>query len=749
LLLRDLASYYTIIINYIKLFFIIHFVNNINVNNINNKDKSINTSNNKYLNNTNFNQSLDIATTIKNNYFDKINSTNCKNRFNSLQFPIINETLEFQISIYKNLIQELNSYPPNHKLIKNITTEETNALKRFNKEKPFIICQCDKNVGSAIISHENYINITEDHLNNDNYYTKLDENPLDELIIKVNDKLEDLLINKHISKKLFRSFKVDKPELGKFRSLPKLHKNKFGIRPIINCMKQPTNNICFFIDCILQQHVIQMDSFIKDSTTILQSCNNLFFTNINEIQLISADFESLYTNIKHDDAIDIISEIIEDNEDYDKHGFIELLKLVLYNNFFTFNNCFYHQIRGIAMGIKCGPSIANLVVHKYEKVWLNNNHPIIYKRFIDDIFIITSDQNSIISLKDSFNYLKLNIITGTSVIFLDLNISLNFVLKTLNFTLHIKPTNTFSYLLYNSNHPLSIKENIPKSLFIRVRRICSNIQDYYFFSYTIAFELEKRGFDLKTLFKIINNISKLDRNHLLKYKNKKINKFNNYNTKKFILKYYYDNNITNLENIFKRSFLDNFSNLHLYNNVKLLSIRKLLPNLISSFCFNFKTPFIKKSFCNKCINLNCNICHYLNSNSIIPFNLSNQNIGIPIQKNSNCNSSCIIYFIFCNLCNAYYIGHSSKSAKIRIQQHIYNIKNCIPYTKNISCVALHFNLKNHNYKKNFSFYIFDSNLTLIERLNFESFFINLFKKCNFYIINDSIPKLFQRRINFT
>ena len=45
--------------------------------------------------------------------------------------------------------------------------------------------------------------------------------------------------------------------------------------------------------------------------------------------------------------------------------------------------------------------------------------------------------------------------------------------------MYIKPTNTFSYLLTNSNHPEFIFNNIPKSLFIRIRRICDSLIDYY------------------------------------------------------------------------------------------------------------------------------------------------------------------------------------------------------------------------------------------------------------------------------
>ena len=56
---------------------------------------------------------------------------------------------------------------------------------------------------------------------------------------------------------------------------------------------------------------------------------------------------------------------------------------------------FYRQIKGIAMGSKSGPSIANIFVFIFEKEFLRIHRPIFYKRFIDDIFMI---------IKKGFNF---------------------------------------------------------------------------------------------------------------------------------------------------------------------------------------------------------------------------------------------------------------------------------------------------------------------------------------------------------
>jgi hypothetical protein len=85
--------------------------------------------------------------------------------------------------------------------------------------------------------------------------------------------------------------------------------------------------------------------------------------------------------------------------------------------------------------------------------------------------------------------LNLNIVHAKSICFLDLLISYDYITHNLKFSLNIKPTNTFSYLLKGSNHLDFIFNNIPKSLFIRIRRICSEYSDYLYFSIKLACQL--------------------------------------------------------------------------------------------------------------------------------------------------------------------------------------------------------------------------------------------------------------------
>ena len=113
--------------------------------------------------------------------------------------------------------------------------------------------------------------------------------------------------------------------------MPKLHKNKFGIRPIINCDCHPTSRISLLIDCLLKPLVYITESFIQDAQ---KTANLRFATNC---LLYSCDFDSLYTNIKLQEALDIICDYVKDKLDFSHLNIVAFRKLleILFNyNYF-------------------------------------------------------------------------------------------------------------------------------------------------------------------------------------------------------------------------------------------------------------------------------------------------------------------------------------------------------------------------------------------------------------------------------
>jgi hypothetical protein len=392
------------------------------------------------------------------------------------------------------------------------------------------------------------------------------------------------------------------------------------------------------------------------------------------------------------------------------------------------------------MGCKCGPSVANLYLYILEKNWVSlNSSSILYKRFIDDIFIASTTELDLNEFSTQFNYLKLNINNDKSVIFLDLKIKFEPLTKKLVFNLYIKPTNSCSYLMPISNHPKHIFDNIPVSLFTRIRRICTFYTDYLANSRNLIVQLVKQGYDLKKVTGISRSIGKKSRSELLPYKNKVNEK--NTNLKYFI---HFEQNFGQLNNLVKDSFDKIKMNSSYIKDKKLMIVNKIEKNMGSLFILNFKLSNTKNLYSDKCNKTECKTCKYTEKSYYVYY----KNYSIPIQSNSNCDSLGIVYIIKCKKCNIFYIGESYRSARTRISDHLYSIKK---FSKNIrkslvnfekcSEVSIHFNISGHK-EEDFSFYLFKSELNNdLIRKSTETDLINFFLKFEIPIINKKIPKI--------
>ena len=194
--------------------------------------------------------------------------------------------------------------------------------------------------------------------------------------------------------------------------------------------------------------------------------------------------------------------------------------------------------------------------------------------------------------------------------FLDMNISYNQITNKLKYSLYTKETNTFSYLLPISNHPSHIFVNIPKSLFIRIRRICSDYYDFTDAAKKLGEHLFLRDYNPESIRKTFNTISNINRNSLIQYKQK--NKFLDFSKNiPFFTKF--ECSLSNFNKIiyssyFKTSFLNS-----VLNNFKLNIVNTININLNKLFVHNFNIPSIsifKTIKCNKCF-----CCKFIYENS--------------------------------------------------------------------------------------------------------------------------------------
>ena len=358
------------------------------------------------------------------------------------------------------------------------------------------------------------------------------------------------------------------------------------------------------------------------------------------------------------------------------------------------------------------------------------------------MFLATEEELNDLELKKHFGYLKLNIVTGETVNFLDLSISFDCISMKLHFSLYIKPTNSLSYLKISSNHPSHIFKNIPTSLFLRIRRICSSFADYLYFARILYAQLIKRGYNPKVLSGIINSIAKTDRRSLIPYKNKLIN--NDQKTLKIFMNF--ETHFEFTKNIFRKELYFMKYNFSFLSNCKFLFINRMRLNLSALFVHNLKAEKPKRYFFNNCYLDKCVLCKFSLNNFFYYINF-NEFLKFPILSQSNCSSTGCIYVIKCTLCNHFYIGETSREIRSRIKEHLYNVSKMkkdihksLKYINVQSEIAQHFNLKGHKIEEHFRFTVFMSNIIDdTKRKSIETDLINILLMKRINIINRKIP----------
>ena len=161
-----------------------------------------------------------------------------------------------------------------------------------------------------------------------------------------------------------------------------------------------THRLSNLIDILLRPYTKHVTSYLRDTTDFL---NNLPISIPKDTILASFDIESLYSNIPHSLGLEAVKYWIEKypdtlNSRFSKEFILDGIKLTLENNIFCFNDTFYRQEKGTAMGKKFAPVYATLTIgYLEEKLYtvietdydaeFQQNLKAYWKRFLDDCFI--------------------------------------------------------------------------------------------------------------------------------------------------------------------------------------------------------------------------------------------------------------------------------------------------------------------------------------------------------------------------
>ena len=189
---------------------------------------------------------------------------------------------------------------------------------------------------------------------------------------------------------------------------------------------------------------------------------------------------SLFTKVPVDDLLNFLKEELDNmNLPLPTSTVIDLIKLCIKDCKFVFDDKFYSQKIGMAMGNPLSPLLSNLYMEFFESKILKNILPanVVWYRYVDDIFCIWPGNKNL----DNILLLLNNLVPSIKfTIEIEQNFSLPFLdvivhrqSNNFKFSIYRKPTNVCSYVHYYSAHHDKVKRSVFSSMFLRALRICS------------------------------------------------------------------------------------------------------------------------------------------------------------------------------------------------------------------------------------------------------------------------------------
>ena len=197
-------------------------------------------------------------------------------------------------------------------------------------------------------------------------------------------------VKRSISDHLYKELYPRGLQPGIMDGLSKIHEsliNNFPkLSPILSAIITATYGWAKFfvplLKCFTMNEYTLKDSF-EFANDITNQSSHCFMAIV--------DVDSLFANVPLVETINIcIDELFKSEMTFNKKEMFEMLSLTLKESIILFDNKYYTEIDGIAMGSPLGPTLANIFLYYHESNWLKDCpkdfKPVYYKRYVDDIF---------------------------------------------------------------------------------------------------------------------------------------------------------------------------------------------------------------------------------------------------------------------------------------------------------------------------------------------------------------------------
>ena len=275
----------------------------------------------------------------------------------------------------------------------NLTKQEKIGLSQLKKDKDRVILTADKGVVMIIMDKEDYNNKAQELLAQP-AYRSIPKDPTNKMKAQLITKLRKIKKETSLDEGTYKAMYPTGCVLPKFYELPKIHKTGNPLRPIVSGRGLVTYGVAKVLSKVLKPLVCKSPHHIQSTRDFVSRAKGLTLQ-LREC-LSSYDVTSLFTSVPIDPALNIIKDLLEKDDKLNDRTvlsvqkIIELLGFCLHNTYFSFQNTFYEQVEGVAMGSPVSPIVANLYMECCERKALESaiNPPCVWYRLVDDTWVI-------------------------------------------------------------------------------------------------------------------------------------------------------------------------------------------------------------------------------------------------------------------------------------------------------------------------------------------------------------------------
>ena len=160
---------------------------------------------------------------------------------------------------------------------------------------------------------------------------------------------------------------------GTYRTmhLTKIYKTGTSLRPIVSSRCSVTCEVAKVLTKVLKPLIGKLPHHIKSTRDFVNRDREVIL--LPGECLNSYDVSALFTSVPTDPALSSIKDLLEqdytlcDRSVLSVQNIIVLLGFCLHNIYFSFQNKFYEQVEGVAMGSPVSPIVTNLYMEHFER----------------------------------------------------------------------------------------------------------------------------------------------------------------------------------------------------------------------------------------------------------------------------------------------------------------------------------------------------------------------------------------------